>query len=50
MNNWTEEDKHPDSRKFTMIGLTNFSGEPVMCLLILEGKLPNGAIEAGIDI
>ena len=38
------------SRKFTLIGLTNFSGEPVMCLLILEGKLPNGAIEAGIDI
>ena len=30
-------------RKLTMIGLTNFSGEPVMCLLILEGKLLNGA-------
>ena len=38
------------NRKFTMIGLTSFTGEPVMCVLILEGKLPNGAIEAGVDI
>ena len=38
------------NRKFTMIGLTSFSGEPVMCVLIIEGKVPNGAIEAGIDI
>ena len=38
------------NRKFTMIGLTSFDGEPVMCVLILEGKLPNGSIEAGIDI
>ena len=38
------------SRKFTMIGLTNFSGDPVMYLLIIEGKLPNGAIEADIDM
>ncbi len=26
------------SKKFTMISLINFSGEPVRCLLILEGK------------
>ena len=38
------------NRKFTLIGLTAFSGEPVMCVIIVEGKLPNGAIEAGIDI
>ena len=33
-----------------IISLTNFSGDPVMYLLIIEGKLPNGAIEADIDI
>ena len=38
------------NRKFTLIGLTAFSGEPVMCVIIVEGKLANGAIEAGIDI
>ena len=38
------------NRKFTLIGLTAFTGEPVMCVIIVEGKLPNGAIEAGIDI
>ena len=38
------------NRKFTLIGLTAFSGEPVMCVIIIEGKLPNGSIEAGIDI
>ena len=37
------------SKKFTMIGLTALTGEPVMCILIIEGKLPNGSIEAGID-
>ena len=37
------------NRKFTLIGLTTFSGEPVMCVIIIEGKLPNGSIEAGID-
>ena len=26
-----------------------FTGEPVMCILILEGKYPKGNIEAGID-
>ena len=26
------------SKKFTMIGLTVFTGEPVMCILIIEGK------------
>ena len=38
------------SRKFTMIGFTALTGDPVMCVLIFEGKKPNGAIEAGIDI
>ena len=52
----TEKGKVPQrkastrSRKFTMIGLTSFSGEPVMCVLIIEGKLPNGSIESGVDI
>ena len=38
------------NRKFTLIGLTAFTGEPVMCILIIEGKNPKGNIEAGIDI
>ena len=39
-----------NDRRFTLIGLTAFTGEPVMCGLILEGKRPNPSIEAGIDI
>ena len=38
------------NRKFTLIGLTSFTGDPVMCVIIIEGKLPNGAIEVGVDI
>ena len=38
------------NRRFTMIGLTAFTGEPVMCILILEGENPKGSIEVGIDI
>ena len=38
------------NQKFTLIGLITFSGEPVMCVIIVEGKLSNGAIEAGIYI
>ena len=36
--------------KFTMIGLTAFTGEPVICILIIEGKEPKGNIEAVINI
>ena len=39
--------------KFTMICLTSFHSKPVMCVLIIEGSLPNGpngAIESGVDI
>ena len=38
------------NRKFTLIGLTALTGEPVMCIIILEGKNPNASIEAGVDI
>ena len=38
------------SRKFTLIGLTALTGEPVMCVIIIEGKNPNPTIEAGMDI
>ena len=44
-----QQENSTRNRKFTMIGLTSFDGEPVMCVLILEGKTPNGSIEAGID-
>ena len=39
-----------NDKRFTLIGLIAFNGEPVMCILILEGKGPNPSIEAGIDI
>ena len=33
-----------------MIGFTALTSDPAICVLIFEGKKPNGAIEAGIDI
>ena len=39
-----------NSKKFTLIGLTALTGEPVICILIIEGKRPNPSIEARIDI
>ena len=38
------------NRKFTTIEVTSFTGEAVMCVLIIEGKLTYGAIEAGVDV
>ena len=38
------------SRKFTLIGFTALSGDPVTCVIIIEGQNPKGGIEAGIDI
>ena len=38
------------NRKFTLIRLTSFIGELVMCVTIIEGKLPNREIEAGVNI
>ena len=38
------------NRRFSMIGLTALTGEPVMCILIIAGKKPNATIEAGVDI
>ena len=32
-------------RQITMIGLIDFTGEPVMCILILEGENPKGNID-----
>ena len=37
------------SKKFTMIRLTALAGDPMMCVLIIEGKTPNGSVESGID-
>ena len=44
-----QEKASTHSHKFTMIGFTALTGDPVMCVLIFEGKRPNGSIEAGID-
>ena len=38
------------NKRFTLIGLTAFTGEPVICIIILQGKQPKADIEAGIDI
>ena len=50
---WTEkslkEKISTKSKKFTMIGLTALTEDPVMCILLLEGKTPNGLVEAGIN-
>ncbi len=35
---------------FTMIGLTSLDGNPVMCVLIIQGKDPNLSVETGIDV
>ena len=38
-------DKH-----FTLLGLTALTGDPVMCVLIIEGKKMNALQECGMDI
>ena len=38
------------NKRFTLIGLTAFTGEPVLCIIILQGKQPKPDIEAGVDI
>ncbi len=36
-------------KKFTVLGLTAFSGDPVMCVVIVDGKQRDVFIELGID-
>ena len=38
------------SKRFTLIDLTAFTGEPVICIIILQGKQPKSDIEIGVDI
>ena len=37
-------------RRFTLIGLTSLNGQPVMCIVIIQGAKENRAVEVGIDI
>jgi hypothetical protein len=37
-------------RKFTVLGLTALTGEPVMCVIIIEGSKGNLLLETGIDM
>ena len=37
------------SRRFTVLGVTNLAGDPVMCVIIYEGKERNVFVESGID-
>ena len=39
-----------NNKKFNLIGLTALTGEPVMCAVVIEGKIPDRSVEAGIDI
>ena len=36
-------------KKFTVLGLTTFSGDPVMCVVIIDGKTRDVFMELGID-
>ena len=42
-----QEKSSKQNRRFIMIRLTAFTGDPVICILILKGKNPKGNIEAG---
>ena len=52
----TEKGKVPQKkvskrdRRCTLMGLTALTGEPVMALMIIQGKQPKGNLEFGIDI
>ena len=37
-------------KRFTMIGLMPLDGNPLMCVLIIQGKDPNLLVETGIDV
>ncbi len=39
-----------NNKKFTLLGPTALTGEPLMCILIIEGKGSNGSIKAGVKI
>ena len=38
------------NKRFTLIGLTDLTGEPLIAAIILQGKRPKASLEAGIDI
>jgi hypothetical protein len=40
----TKKDKH-----FTCLGLTLLTGQPLMCVIIIEGKVKNYLVESGVD-
>ena len=37
------------SKKFTVLGLTTLRGDPLMCVVIMEGKERNPFFESGVD-
>ena len=38
------------SKRFTVLGLTALTGDPLMCVVIFEGKERNPLLESGIDV
>ena len=37
-------------KRFTLVGLTALTGDPVMCIIIIQGKEMKAHVESGIDI
>ena len=37
-------------KRFTLIGLTALDGNPVICIIIIKGKIPQLDVESGIDV
>ena len=52
----TKRDKVPQKKvskrdqRFTLLGFATLTGEPVMALIIIQGRQPKGNLEFGIDI
>ena len=38
------------NKRITLIGLTAFTGEPVLCIIIIQGKIQKPDVETGVDI
>ena len=38
------------SKKFMLLGITTLRGDPLICVVVIEGKDKNPLIEAGVDL
>ena len=42
--------KNTKDKHYTLLGITNLTDEPVMCIVILSGIQPNEIMETGLDL